>query len=43
MKPFAVMDAAIQGGNQKMGGLVFETDLVAKGVPLVLGTAGVPP
>ena len=43
MKPFAVFDAAIQGGNQSTGGLVFENDLVAKGVPLVLGTGGAPP
>jgi hypothetical protein len=42
-KPFAVFDAAIQGGNQSTGGLVFETEVQARGVPLVLGTAGAPP
>jgi len=43
MKPFAVFDAAIQGGNQSNGGLVFETTVQQRGVPLVLGTAGAPP
>jgi hypothetical protein len=42
-KPFAVFDAAIQGGNQSTGGLVFETELQRRGVPLVLGTGGAPP
>ena len=37
-KPFAVFDAAIQGGNQSTGGLIFETVVEQKGVPLVLGT-----
>jgi hypothetical protein len=43
MKPFAVFDAAIQGGNQSNGGLIFETTLQQRGVPLVLGAAGAPP
>jgi hypothetical protein len=43
MKPFAVFDAAIQGGNQSNGGLVFETTVQQRGVPLVLGAAGAPP
>jgi hypothetical protein len=43
MKPFAVFDAAIQGGNQSNGGLVFETTLQQRGVPVVLGAAGAPP
>jgi hypothetical protein len=43
LKPFAVLDAAITGGNQSMGGLVFETDLIAKGVPVVLTTGGTVP
>ena len=42
-KPFAVFDAAIQGGNQSTGGLIFETVVEQKGVPLVLGAAGAPP
>ena len=42
-KPFAVFDAAIQGGNQSTGGLIFETEVQARGVPLVLGTGGAPP
>ncbi|MEX1007693.1 MAG: hypothetical protein WD271_07575 [Acidimicrobiia bacterium] len=42
-KPFAVFDAAIQGGNQSTGGLIFETEVKARGVPLVLGTGGAPP
>ena len=42
-KPFAVFDAAIQGGNQSTGGLVFETEVQSRGVPLVLGTGGAPP
>ncbi len=42
-KPFAVFDAAISGGNQSTGGLVFETEVQARGVPLVLGTGGAPP
>ena len=34
MKPFAVFDAAIQGGNQSTGGLVFETTLQRAGCAL---------
>ena len=30
-KPFAVFDAAIQGGNQSTGGLIFETEVQARG------------
>jgi hypothetical protein len=38
-----VFDAAIQGGNQSTGGLIFETAVEQKGVSLVIGTAGAPP
>ena len=40
LKPFAVLDAGFGGGNQKVGGIVFETSLQQKGVPLVLSSGG---
>ena len=40
LKPFAVLDAGFGGGNQKVGGLVFETALQQRGVPLVISSGG---
>ena len=43
LKPFVALDAGFGGGNQKVGGLVFETALQQQGVPLVLARAAASP
>jgi hypothetical protein len=40
LKPFAVLDAGFGGGNQKVGGLVFENTLQQRGVPIVISSGG---